>query len=406
MASLADLDLDTTPAMEPPNGQLPNFVNPETMQGWLVATAVVCLTVSMLSIAMRTYVKAVLFRKVQIEDSDSVQPSDALIFSGAAFIAFTGLSLGNTGQTRHLWDITIAQAGRTNMHLYIIQILYGPLMLSAKLCVLLQMQRVFRGSKRDSVFWSIQVLIWFNLLFYITVTATFSGVCSSMARISNLQLPGLCHSGNALVVTTSAIDILSDVTILILPIFAVWKLKLPINRKLIISAVFGSGLFACISSIVRLVYSIHLIHAADATWAINPVCMWAFAEYTTVVLAGAIPTLPRLIQSFSQRQSPSSYKHNRNSNGPYEHQRRLKASDYLSFTQRDGSSAEMGVISGGVGAGRKYVPLGEHPQLRVPQATTRVVREERILKSIRIETTSEPSVGREGMNLENKGLAI
>ncbi|KAL8704238.1 MAG: hypothetical protein Q9201_002583 [Fulgogasparrea decipioides] len=382
MASLADLDPYTTPAMKPPDGQLPNFVNPETMQAWLIATAVVCLTVSVLSIAMRTYVKAVLIRKVQIEDY-------ALIFSGAAFIAFAGLSIGNTGQSRHLWDLTIEQAGRTNYYLYFIQILYAPIMFPAKLCVLLQMQRVFRGSKRDSVFWSIQGLIWFNFLFYVAMTAAFIGACASMAKISNLKIPGTCHSGNALVVATSAINILSDVTILILPIFAVWKLKLPINRKLIISAIFGSGLFACISSIVRLVYSIRLINADDGTWAINPVCMWAFAEYTTVVLAGAIPTLPRLIQSFSQQQSPSSYKHARNSNVPYEQQRRLKASDYLSFTQRDGSSAEMGVIGVGAGAGRKYVPLGEQP----PLASTRGGREERILKSVRIETTSEPSVG-------------
>lgn len=68
MASFEHLDPYITPAMKPPDGQLPNFVNPETMHGWLVATAVICLTISGLSIILRTYVKAVLLRKIVIED--------------------------------------------------------------------------------------------------------------------------------------------------------------------------------------------------------------------------------------------------------------------------------------------------------------------------------------------------
>lgn len=115
-------------------------------------------------------------------------------------------------------------------------------MFPAKLCVLLQMQRVFLGSKRDSVFWAIQLLIWANLLFYLAVTAAFIAACTPRANISNPLLKGTCISTNASILATSIINIVSDVTILFLPVFAVWKLKLPIKRKLIISAIFGSGI--------------------------------------------------------------------------------------------------------------------------------------------------------------------
>lgn len=53
---------------------------------------------------------------------------------------------------------------------------------------------------------------------------------------------------------------------------------------------------ACISSIVRLVYSVRLTRAVDKTWASEAVCMWAVGEFTTVIIAGAFPTIPRLIQ--------------------------------------------------------------------------------------------------------------
>ena len=72
MASPADYDPYTTPAMKPPNGQLPNFGNSETMHVWLVATAVICLTVSLLSILLRTFVKVALIRRVEVEDCTSM----------------------------------------------------------------------------------------------------------------------------------------------------------------------------------------------------------------------------------------------------------------------------------------------------------------------------------------------
>lgn len=168
--------------------------------------------------------------------------TDALIFSGTAFVAFVGLALGVPGQSRHLWNLTIAQAGHIAFFVNIVEILYGSVMFPAKLCVLLQMQRIFRGNKRDSIYWSIQVLIWSNLLFYLAVTAAFIGACSPRAKISNPLLPGTCISIHVTILATSAINIVSDITILVLPVFAVWKLKLPIKRKLIISAVFGSGI--------------------------------------------------------------------------------------------------------------------------------------------------------------------
>ena len=60
---------------------------------------------------------------------------------------------------------------------------------------------------------------------------------------------------------------------------------------------------ACISSIIRLVYSVRLTQAIDKTW----VCMWAFAEFTTVIIAGAFPTLPRLIQWLRGHKDSSTY---------------------------------------------------------------------------------------------------
>lgn len=64
---------------------------------------------------------------------------------------------------------------------------------------------------------------------------------------------------------------------------------------------------ACISSIVRLVYSVRMTRTHDTTWVVDAVLMWGFAEFTTVILAGALPTIPRLIQWLRERKGSPPY---------------------------------------------------------------------------------------------------
>ena len=52
----------------------------------------------------------------------------------------------------------------------------------------------------------------------------------------------MCIDSNALILASSAINIVSDFSILLLPAFAVWKLKMAVQRKLAIAAVFATGL--------------------------------------------------------------------------------------------------------------------------------------------------------------------
>lgn len=62
------------------------------------------------------------------------------------------------------------------------------------------------------------------------------------AKLSNPALPGRCINNYASILATSTINIASDFFVLLLPVFVVWKLKVALKRKMIISAVFGMGL--------------------------------------------------------------------------------------------------------------------------------------------------------------------
>ena len=108
-------------------------------------------------------------------------------------------------------------------------------MFPAKFCVLMQMLRIFRGTKKDCIHWAIIVLIWSNLAVYVATTSGFIYVCVQASRSSSPT------TADPYILTTSAINIASDFSILLLPVFAVWKLKIALKRKITISAVFGTG---------------------------------------------------------------------------------------------------------------------------------------------------------------------
>lgn len=56
------------PAMAPPPGVKPNFVNPPNLEKEFYVDLILCLTISVLVVCMRMWTKARLVRKIQIED--------------------------------------------------------------------------------------------------------------------------------------------------------------------------------------------------------------------------------------------------------------------------------------------------------------------------------------------------
>ncbi len=63
---------------------------------------------------------------------------------------------------------------------------------------------------------------------------------------------------------------------------------MPWNKKSRVLAVFGVGLFACIASVLRLVYSLELLHVPPNTPAyqldVDRIGLWAYAIYCPIVL--------------------------------------------------------------------------------------------------------------------------
>ncbi|MCJ1366553.1 hypothetical protein MMC16_005682 [Acarospora aff. strigata] len=72
------------------------------------------------------------------------------------------------------------------------------------------------------------------------------------------------------------------------------------QKKIGISVLFATGLFACISSVMRLVESIRRIESPDVTFDLLPVSLWATAEVSSGLIVCCLPIMPRF---FARAQS-------------------------------------------------------------------------------------------------------
>jgi len=90
--------------------------------------------------------------------------------------------------------------------------------------------------------------------------------------------PGRCHSEHSRGVFSGFINVASDFLILILPLPILLRLQMPSTEKARFFFVFGIGLFACVASVVRLVYSFQLdpgVDGAEYQLKIDKEGLWA-----------------------------------------------------------------------------------------------------------------------------------
>ena len=170
----------------------------------------------------------------------------------------------NRGNGRHQWDLSMLaflndvrvsvsgglhEAARVitmtdiNLQLLnIIQAFYPPMIFAAKLLILVQYLRIFAPIRGGFTFWATHFLIWTNFMFYVAIFFVVIFECTPREKIWKPARQGTCVKINAVFITTGTWNVFSDLSILILPIRAIWLLQMATRKKWQISAVFATGL--------------------------------------------------------------------------------------------------------------------------------------------------------------------
>ncbi len=122
------------------------------------------------------------------------------------------------------------------------EISYGPIMFITKLSILLQIRRLFKASVKDRFRIALDIIIWLNALFYFADTVVEIFQCVPRSKIFDPQIPGRCVNISDAIIVTACINIASDISIFVLPLVRIWRLQMPLSKKVGVSAIFAFGL--------------------------------------------------------------------------------------------------------------------------------------------------------------------
>ena len=217
-----------------------------------------------------------LFTRFHIAKSAGWEDYCALLaWVGVVGYAITGIILFQNGVGSHQWDVTMLEALQSGKASYASEPIYRLTLVFAKLAILLQLLRIFVPGSQGTLYYAIHALIWFNILSHGTFIIVALFQCTPVEKAWNPTVNGKCINIRAVFISTAVINVFSDFSILLLPLYSIWQLQMPVKRKVGVSAVFCLGLIACIASVIHLVYDIKSLRSKDLSWVGAPIVLSA-----------------------------------------------------------------------------------------------------------------------------------
>jgi hypothetical protein len=125
------------------------------------------------------------------------------------------------------------------------QIIYCPLSFFVKIAILLQYLRLFAPDR------SVNKLMWYGAwatmiscaILYTVLMFWTMFYCNPREAIWNKLTPNAkCHDVNHIILAQGAFNMGSDIVILLLPTTGLWRLNVPLGRKIAVTALFATGL--------------------------------------------------------------------------------------------------------------------------------------------------------------------
>ncbi|PHH91004.1 hypothetical protein CDD83_1982 [Cordyceps sp. RAO-2017] len=300
MAPALATNPDTTPAMPPPPGQVSNLVDPPS-QGYATVIAVVLyMVIATPCVVARLYTRAVVHKKLWWDDWSSVLALIGLY--GFCCIPLIGLQYGFGVDE---WNVSQSHLQEFNKLFSIIEIVARISIFFTKLSILLLYLRYFcpSGARRGWIFYSTLFVIAFNALYCIALVLVVRLQCVGQPQA--VVQAGTCINHYLVLVTASAINVVTDLLILLIPLIAVWHLRLPQRRKLGLLLVFAVGGLGCLASVARLAYQVPEASNKNQTQILTLVSLLALAEHVIGIVVGCMPLWPALYRHLFPRRHSS-----------------------------------------------------------------------------------------------------
>ncbi|KAL8885343.1 MAG: hypothetical protein Q9205_001018, partial [Flavoplaca limonia] len=282
---MSTIDPNTTPALQPPPGVLPNFNDPYNTDSTINGTLGICIAISSIFVLLRLYTKLYIIRKYGWEDY-------TIFIAWLAFIAYcaVGWVAVGYGSGKHQWDVRLTDFFTWLKLSNALQIFYNPLIFITKLSILLQYLVIFVPNSTGKTYWAIHFVICVNLLFYLAVMLVQIFQCQPREKIWHPLLPGRCVDLAAVLISGAVINVISDLSILVLPVAKIWQLQMRT---------------ACIASIMRMVNNVQYAQTQDYTFRLTAVALWTLGEIASGMVCSCLPVVPAFFRHYMPKLTSS-----------------------------------------------------------------------------------------------------
>ncbi|KAK8024451.1 hypothetical protein PG993_012517 [Apiospora rasikravindrae] len=250
-------------------------------------------SLAMIAIALRLYVRVFIVEKLGLDDWFMIV---AGIFQLAYQACMTkayqwGLGMDSMNLT---YDPQITNILKWNLIGSIPGIVVA---ICARISIATLLIRLFGGRK-----WFKWYLIVFTTLQSATAAATEMLYCLQTDPIEGFWNPMIPARrldpmiAKVLWMTGQTLFTVADLSYVILPVSFIWKLKMPLHRKIPLMALICMSIFTAVASIMRTILVQEAVGQAEAMQGVARMFLWANLETTFTIIMGCLPILPKLFQ--------------------------------------------------------------------------------------------------------------
>ncbi|KAH7088184.1 hypothetical protein FB567DRAFT_425201, partial [Paraphoma chrysanthemicola] len=266
-------------------------------QDIVVGVSIALTLISVIIVSLRIYTRAFIVRNV---GKDDVCMIAALLFTLAFLAILFVLRANRMGFSDK--SMTLSQMITTVKANIAISIVYYLCVNAVKISILIFYLRIANGKTFERICKAtIYLLAIFCAVCIIVVFTQCMPLSMRWDFIHSVQ--GHCIDGPVFMYMFSAINIIADIWILVLPIKVLLGIQRPGREKIALIAVFALGVFSCIASIIRL-NSVRLwVQSKQPFLDSVPISLFSMVEINIGIWCACIPALKALFSKTLRQRS-------------------------------------------------------------------------------------------------------
>ncbi|KAL2277185.1 hypothetical protein FJTKL_00189 [Diaporthe vaccinii] len=197
-------------------------------------------------------------------------------------------------------EVPLQDLSKVLMYLWASILCYAVSLAAIKTSILLQFLRFLVGPRVTRFCW---VMVGVCICYGIASVFATIFFCVPVSGFWSPSPTDKCISRQGLWLTHSAINIVTDVIIFLIPVPTVLRLNMNMRQKIAVIGVFCVGIIVCLITMLRLDSIITVARTSNVTRDNVRVAVWSNAELTTAIFCATLSGIKPFVQWVSTRKS-------------------------------------------------------------------------------------------------------